>query len=40
MVENNIKVPVIFIHTANPVGRDNMKQLLGRYFPESKICLR
>lgn len=40
MVENNIKVPMIFIHTANPVGRDNMKQLLERYFPESKICIR
>ena len=31
IVENNIKINEIFLHTANPVGRDNMYQLLTRY---------
>ena len=29
--ENNIKLDRVYIHTSNPVGRDNMKQLLERY---------
>ena len=31
MVENKIFAPTIYLHTANPVGRNNMKQLLERY---------
>ena len=37
MVQEGINVPFINIHSANPVGRDNMKQLIERYFPETKI---
>lgn len=32
MVENNIEVPYIYIHTMNPVARKNMVQLFERYF--------
>lgn len=32
IVENNIKCPKFYLHTANPVGRLNMKQLLQRYL--------
>lgn len=31
IVENNIRFDEIRIHTSNPVGRDNMIQLLERY---------
>lgn len=31
IIENNIKLNRVYIHTSNPVGRDNMKQLLERY---------
>ena len=31
IIENNIKLDRVYIHTSNPVGRDNMKQLLERY---------
>lgn len=34
MVENNVFPNIIHLHTANPVGRDNMYQLLMRYKPE------
>lgn len=31
IIENNIKLDRVYIHTSNPVGRDNMKKLLERY---------
>lgn len=31
IVENNIPISLIQIHSANPVGRSNMNQLLTRY---------
>lgn len=31
IIENNIKLDRVYIHTSNPVGRDNIKQLLERY---------
>lgn len=31
IIENNIKLDRVYIHTSNPVGRDNMKHLLERY---------
>ena len=31
IVENKIQIPTIILHTSNPVGRFNMKQLLERY---------
>jgi hypothetical protein len=34
MVEHNIWADEIYLHTKNPVGRDNMFQLLMRYKPE------
>ena len=33
MADNNIWPHNIYIHTANPVGRDNMIQFLRRYAP-------
>ena len=32
IIENNIHFDKIKIHTSNPVGRDNMIQLLQRYM--------
>jgi hypothetical protein len=37
IVKEGIKIPHINIHSANPVGRDNMKQLIERYFPKTLI---
>lgn len=37
LVQEGIKIPVINIHSANPVGRDNIVQLINRYFPNTKI---
>jgi hypothetical protein len=37
IVENNIKIPFINLHTSNPVGRNNMYQLLKNYFNDSYI---
>jgi hypothetical protein len=34
MVERGLWPLRIYMHTANPVGRDNMYQLLTRYKPE------
>lgn len=31
IIENNIKLDRVYLHTSNPVGRYNMKQLLERY---------
>ena len=31
IIENNIKLDRVYIHTSNPLGKDNMKQLLERY---------
>lgn len=33
MVENKIYPKEIYIHSANPVGQNNMIQLLNRYMP-------
>jgi hypothetical protein len=33
LVEQRIWPRIIYIHTMNPVGRDNIKQLLTRYAP-------
>jgi len=37
LVENSIKIEQINIHTANPVGRDNIKQLIEHYFPDTIV---
>lgn len=37
IVEHNIKFKTIFIHTANPVGRDNMVNILKRYTKSNII---
>ena len=34
MVEKDLYPEVIYLHTANPVGRQNMYQLLERYKPD------
>lgn len=31
IIENNIEITKVYIHTSNPVGRFNMYQLLHRY---------
>lgn len=38
IVENKIECPKFYLHTANPVGRLNMKQLLQRYLNCQIIC--
>lgn len=38
MVENKVFAPTVYLHTANPVGRNNMKQLLERYT-KSKVLV-
>lgn len=35
MVEENLYPKEIYIHTANPVGRENMYKTLARYKPPS-----
>lgn len=37
IVEHGIKIRQINIHSANPVGRDNIKQLIKHYFPDTII---
>lgn len=37
IVEKGINVPTIVTHTANPVGRENMAQLLNRYTKSTII---
>lgn len=37
IVQKGIEIPVINIHSANPVGRDNIKQLINRYFPKTEV---
>lgn len=32
IIENKIPLNKVFIHTSNPVGRNNMVQLLQRYY--------
>ena len=39
IIENRIEIPIIQIHTANVVGKFNMKQLLERYT-KSKIIIK
>jgi hypothetical protein len=34
MVENDVWPRAICVHTANPVGRDNMVHLLNKYAPD------
>ena len=29
--QNNFKLPIIYIHTMNPVGRENMNNILNKY---------
>jgi len=36
-VQEGIEIREINIHSANPVGRDNIIQLIKRYFPNTKI---
>ena len=36
IINNDIKIPKIYIHTSNPVGRDNMISILKRYT-KSKV---
>lgn len=38
IIENNIQIPCFYIHTMNPVARENMKQLLERYT-NSKVYI-
>ena len=38
IVENKIFAPTIYLHTANPVGRYNMKGMLERYT-KSKVLV-
>lgn len=40
LVQEGIEVEKINIHSANPVGRDNIVQLIGRYFPNTKITCK
>lgn len=35
MVENNVFPATIYIHSKNPVGKQNMFQLLNRYAPKN-----
>lgn len=37
LVQEGIEIEHINIHSANPVGRDNIIQLIQRYFPNTKI---
>ena len=37
LVQEGIEIREINIHSANPVGRDNIIQLIKRYFPNTKI---
>lgn len=37
LVENNIEIPNINIHSMNVVASQNMIELLTRYFPHSRI---
>jgi hypothetical protein len=39
IVCEGIKIPHINIHSANPVGKENIRQLINRYFPSTKITL-
>lgn len=41
LAENNIFIPNIYIHSANPVGQKNMIQLLNRYMSlETKLYVK
>jgi hypothetical protein len=40
LVQEGIEIKQINIHSANPVGRDNIIQLIGRYFPDTKITCK
>lgn len=37
LVEEGIDIKHINIHSANPVGRDNIVQLIQHYYPATKI---
>lgn len=37
LVYKNMKINHINIHSANPVGRDNIAQLIKRYFPTTNV---
>ena len=34
LIENEVYPKKIYLHTSNPVGRDNLYQILKRYMPE------
>jgi hypothetical protein len=40
MIENNVWPTDIRLHTANPVGRDWLQSLIGRYAPETCKLIR
>lgn len=37
LVQEGIEIEHINIHSANPVGRDNIVQLIQHYFPSTRI---
>ena len=39
IVQEGIEIPHINIHSANPVGKDNIRQLLKRYCPNTKVTI-
>ena len=40
LVQEGIEIEHINIHSANPVGRDNITQLIQRYFPKTRITFK
>lgn len=40
IVQEGIEIENINIHSANPVGRDNIKQLIEHYFPNTKVTCK
>ncbi len=39
LVQERIEIPHINIHSANPVGKRNIQQLIERYFPDTRVTL-
>ena len=37
LVKKGMKIPNINIHSANPIGRNNIKQLIEHYFPDTTV---
>jgi len=40
LIQEGITIETINIHSMNPVGRDNIIQLIERYFPNTKITCK